>query len=505
MRVAVLVICVLIDGGTASAAPPDPGALAVRIDKHLQARWDAEKVKPADRADDATFVRRVHLDLVGRIPTVAEVRAFLDDKDVDKRAKLVAQLVDSAAHARHAATFWRRQWVPQADAPQFANLADDLESWIASSLRTGAAYDRVVRDLLTASRVKTGPGAPTTFLTASEAKPENLAANTARAFLGINLDCAQCHDHPFARWTRDQFWQTAAFFVRPTVPDGTTPARLELVVPSTKKPIGPRLLNDSEPKWPAVLKDDTGRVVLAEWVTARDNPYFARNAVNRVWAELFGTGIVEPLDDLSGSNPPVHPELLDDLAQAFTESNFDLKYLTTALVLTRAYQLSAVVPAGGSSDPRWFACSAVRGLTGEQLYDSLRVAAGLPADREDLDPTIAPRERKRFAEKFRVERTGSAQRSILQSLSLMNGKLTTDLTDVAKAPALRAVAGAPFLDTKGKVEALYLAVLGRKPADDESAPFVKYVENGGADRDANKALADVLWALLNSTEFNTNH
>ena len=490
--------------GTTSAAPPNHTELAARIDKHLSARWDAEKVKFAAMSDDATFVRRIYLDLAGRIPTVAEAREFLAETAPDKRAKLVARLVDSGAHFRHTATFWRREWVPQADTPQFASLANDIEEWLAVKLHDRVPYDRIVRDLMTASLAKTRQETPTTFFAASEFKPENLAANTTRAFLGVNLDCAQCHDHPFARWTRDQFWQTAAFFARP--PTGRLEnVRLELTVPNTKKILKARLLTDPQPLWPEVLKDDTGRTLLATWVTAKDNPYFARNAVNRVWANLFGTGLVEPLDDLSGENPASHPELLDELAKAFADSDFDLKSLTTAIVLSKAYQLSSVLPQGGSSDTRLFARSAVRGLTGEQLFDSLRVAAGLPPVRPDLDPASVVQAKKQFSEKFRIERAGTAQRSILQSLSLMNGKLMADMTDVAKTPTLRAVADAPFLNTGGKIDALYLATLGRKPNADELGPLVKYVEKGGADGDIGKALADVFWAVLNSSEFNTNH
>jgi hypothetical protein len=487
---------------TSFAAPPDPAALADRLDRHLETCWAAEKIKPSDLASDAVFARRLYLDLVGRIPTVAEVRAFLEDKSANKRGALITRLVDSPAHARHAARFWRREWVPQIDTPALASLAEEFEGWLASKFREGTPYDRLARELLTATSPRTGRKAPTTFLIASEYKPENLAANTTRAFLGINLDCAQCHDHPFARWTRDQFWETAAFFARPE--KGSVPAKFVVTIPNTKRTAAARLLNDREPKWPEAVRDDTGRTVLAEWVTAKDNPYFARNAVNRLWADLFGTGLVEPLDDLSGQNPPAHPELLDELAKAFADSGFDLKYLTTAIAMTKAYQRSAVAPTGGSDDPRLFARAAVRGMTGDQLYESLRVAAGLPPDREDLDPVSVARERKEFVDKFRVERTGAAQRSILQALSLMNGKFTATLTDLTQAPTLRA-AEAPFLDTKGKVEVLYLAALGRKPSADELARFAKYVEKGGADGDARKALADVFWALLNSSEFNTNH
>lgn len=502
MRRVLPTLLVLFGGGTITAAPPDPAALAAKIDKHLAARWDAEKVKPAAPADDAAFARRLYLDLAGRIPTAAEARQFLDDTAADKRAQLIDRLLDSPGYARHAATLWRREWVPQTDTAQFANLTDEVESWLAGRFRDNARYDRVAFDLLTAGRTRAAGGTPTAFLAAGEFRAENLAANTTRAFLGVNLDCAQCHDHPFARWTRDQFWETAAFFARPAADAASRPT---IAVPGTKRTLGPRLLSGVEPEWPGAVTPETGRALLAAWVTAKDNPYFARNAVNRAWAQLFGTGLVEPLDDLSGDNPPSHPELLDELARAFAQSGFDLRHLTTAIVRTRAYQLSSAKAPGGGTNPRLFARAAVRGLTGEQLYDSLRTAAGLSAERGDLDPLNAARARKAFADRFRVERTGAAQRSILQSLSLMNGPLTAELTDPAMAPALRAVADAPFLDTKGRIEALHLAALGRKPSADELAPLVKYVEAGGADRNAKKALADVFWALLNGSEFSTNH
>lgn len=436
----------------------------------------------------------------------------MDDNTPEKRAKLVGKLVDSAAHARHSANYWRRQWVPQADTPQFAVLADEVDEWLAVKLREGVPYDRLVRDLMTVSRVRVGRdrqpdrvAAPTAFLVASEFKPENLAANTTRAFLGINLDCAQCHNHPFARWTQEEFWQTAAFFARPQT-NGTEPALLRVEIPNTNRTVGPKLLTDPQTDWPESLQDETGRMILANWVTTKDNPYFARNAVNRVWANLFGTGLIEPLDDLSSENPASHPELLDDLATAFADSGFDLKSLTTAIVMTKTYQLSSSASATDvPTDPQLFARSAVRGLTGEQLYDSLRIAAGLPVERDDLDSPNALRERRTFAEKFRVERAGTAQRSILQSLSLMNGKLTAELTTVEKSPTLRTIGDAPFLETKGKVEALFLATLGRKPSDDELIPLLKYVEHGGIDGELKKGLADLFWALLNSSEFNTNH
>lgn len=506
VRVFVFVL-VLATSGPAPAADtkPDPSALAARIDRHLNHAWAENQITPAELSDDAAFLRRAALDLTGRIPSVAEVNAFLADTRQDKRALLIERLTGTAAHARHLAVFWRKTWLPQTET--LATTADGTDDWLAVQLRQKTAYDRIVRDLLIApaTRPGNGPPVPRAFLTLNEGKPDNLAASAARAFLGVNLDCAQCHDHPFARWTRDQFWQTAAFFARPAPPGAGKPARLEVKILNTDRAVGPKLLTDAPVSWPEKLEEDTGRRVFVGWLTATDNPYFARNAVNRLWAHFFGTGLVEPLDDLSGENPASVPPLLDDLTKAFVDSGYDLDLLTRAIVLSRAYQLSSLAPAGaGTSAPRLFSRAAVRGLTGEQLYDSLRVAAGFAPLRPDLDPPAVLGERSRFAAKFYVERPGSAQRSILQSLALMNGNMTATLTDPQTAPTLTGIADAPFLDTAGKVDALFFAALGRKPTAAESATFVKYAERGEP-KDRQKQLADIFWALLNSAEFNTNH
>lgn len=491
-----------------AAEPRDPAKLATLIDERLAAEWKKVGAKPAPLVDDATFLRRASLDLIGRIPTAAEVRDFLADNSADKRAKLVARLVESGGHTRHLATFWRRTWVPQADTPEFARLADEFEAWVSARLQENTPYDRVVSELLTLpeGRSVRGPVSPAGFFAASESKPENLAANATRAFLGVNLDCAQCHDHPFARWTRDQFWQTAAFFAPPTKGQDGRAIPPELTIPNTKKSLAPELLDGTPPKWPEALASDTGRKLLASWLTGKDNPYFARNAVNRLWAHLYGTALVEPLDDLSGDsgNTGYHAELLKQLAAEFADSGFDLKYLTRALVSTKAYQLAAVVREEQPSDPRLFARMPVRGLTGEQLYDSLRTAAGRPTERADTGRGLGLEARKRFASQFHVERTVSAERSITQALSMMNGRLTNDLADPAKNPTLGGVASAPFLDTKGRIETLFLAVLGRAPTAKELKTMTAHVE-GTAETERERALGDVFWALVNSTEFNTNH
>ncbi|MBY0460125.1 MAG: DUF1549 and DUF1553 domain-containing protein, partial [Gemmataceae bacterium] len=327
-----------------------------------------------------------------------------------------------------------------------------------------------------------------------------------RAFLGVNLDCAQCHDHPFARWTRDQFWQTAAFFAPPTTDKGGKAVPASLTVPNTKKTLTPELLDGGTVNWPDVLATNTGRALLAEWMTAKSNPFFARNAVNRLWAEVFGTALVEPLDDLSGEGSNAGPgaELLGELAEAFAVSGFDVRYVTRALVLTTAYQRAAVTADDTATDPKLFARMPVRGLTGEQLYDSLRTAAGLPVERSDTGRGQASEARRRFTAQFLVARTVSAERSTTQALTLMNGRLTNDLTSPERNPTVAGVVNAPFLDIPGQVQTLFLATLGRKPTAKELKAMTSHVE-GASESDRGRALGDVFWALVNSTEFNTNH
>lgn len=508
---------ILVTAGVPSSAladPPDPAKLAAAIDTRLAAGWKKAGVTPASTVDDATFLRRASLDLIGRIPTVAETRQFLAENSPDKRAKLVNRLIDSGGHTRHMATFWRRTWVPQADTAEFARLADDFEAWIAKRIQEDAPYDRIVRELLTVPMSSDFPTAtarsavsPVSFFAANENKPENLAASASRAFLGVNLDCAQCHNHPFARWTRDQFWQTAAFFVSPrTGKDGmTVPAKL--TIPNSSRSLSPKLMDGTPVKWPIAIAPDTGRHLLASWVISKDNPYFARNATNRLWVQKFGTALVEPLDDLSGDAGTQGPnvDLLKQLADAFVASGYDLKYLTRALVLTKAYQLSSAPPESVSAEPHLFARMPVRGLTGEQLYDSLRTAAGMPPERDDTGRGQRLDARRQFAARFRIERSVAAERSIVQALSMMNSRLTAELTDPSKNPTLTSVADAPFLDTSGKIETLFMAVLNRRPTEKQAAAMIKHVESGGPEGDSRRALADVFWALVNSTEFNTNH
>ncbi len=524
------------------AGPADgPEALAARIDRHLAGGWAKAGVRPAPVAGDAEFVRRVYLDLAGRIPSVAEARQFLDDRRPDKRARLVEKLLGGPRYVTHFVNVWRSLLLPEATSSfQARFLVPGFEAWLRKQLERNAPYDAMVRDLLTApvgqqsmrglyARGGQGEPTPVAFYLAKEVKPENLAAATSRVFLGFKLECAQCHNHPFADWKRDQFWGYAAFFAGLQAqrqggfaqPGREIAARREVKIPGTDKVVQAAFPDGKAPAWKARANT---RQTLAEWMTAKDNPYFARAAVNRLWAYFLGTGLIDPVDEMVGSEHSAsHPELLDELAREFAAHDFDLKFLIRAITASRAYQLSSA--GKGEAEPHHFARMPLRGLSPEQLYDSVATATGYRENGGGLPPGVVAvgrngSARDEFLTRFanQSEKATEVQTSILQALSLMNGRLVAAATDLKGSETLAAVLDSPFMDTRARVEAFYLAALSRKPKAKELDRLVRYVEAGGAVADEappatdsekearyNSALADVFWALLNSGEFFLNH
>jgi uncharacterized protein DUF1549/uncharacterized protein DUF1553 len=504
---------------TRSGQRPEPAALAATIDRRIMARLQENKVIPAPPADDATFFRRINLALGGRVPVSSEVRAFLADSDPNKREKAVEKLLGSAAFVNYQTTTWRSWLLPEAQtSPEVAATVPNFEAWLRSRIRSDVPYDRFVTELLTApldgvrgagrmheDDPEVANGA-LTFYTAKEGKPENLAAATARLFLGVRLECAQCHDHPFARWSRDQFWGLAAFYGGVTRSGGALREvfdRRELPVPNRDRAVPATFLDGKEPEW---RFKKSPRVTLAAWVTAADNPFFARAAVNRLWGLMFGVGIIEPVDDAHEKNPPSHPELLDDLARAFVESGFDAKFILRAIYRSETYGRSSSTDGTGQRDVRLFARYPVQGLTPEQMFDSLQVVAGNGRDESGGNYLGNPGSpRRQFVETFALSGSRTdTQTTIIQALTLMNGGLVGMATSLEGSRTLGAVLELPGLTPAERVEALYLAALGRPPRPEELRRTLRHVEAGGS-AGARAGYADVLWALLNGVEFRTNH
>ncbi len=514
-------LAILLSFWAASQSPAeeqerDVQTLAARIDQRLAEAWRADNVKPTTGAADAEFMRRLYLDLAGRIPSVQEARDFLADARPEKRRALVERLLHSPAHVNHFAAVWRAALIPQSRVDvQFQSASADMEAWLRPRVKANLGYDRLVRELLTAplpyeeSRRGTradpvGDPTPIAFYQANDLKAETLAGSTTRLFLGQRLECAQCHNHPFASWTREQFWQTAVFFA--AVPPETARAAgaaPTLTIPGTKRIVNALFLDGKSPgnDLPA-----DGRRALADWITATDNPYFARASANRIWAMFFGVGLVDPLDDFGEHNPPSHPELLDDLAREFAAHQFDVDFLVRAITTTQAYQRTSAADDPNQADPRRFARMPVKGMSPEQLFDSLALATGyrdpVPGTQRPLFGLSADSPRGAFLAKFvGGDQRTDMQTSILQALTLMNGEFIGRLTDPEKGEMLAAIAAAPFLDDVGRIEALYLATLSRLPAPEERRRALRLVEKG----DPKKGLADLFWALLNSPEFLLNH
>lgn len=503
----------------------DATAMATRIDQLLAESWAAKTITPAEPATDAEFLRRVYLDLAGRVPTVAEARGFLADNRTDKRRHLIASLLHRPTYGRHFTTIWRHLLLPEADTNRQPLVFAGFDSWLHGQFERNVSFDQMVRELLTTPLDRPTPlkginnlqGAtnptPISYYTAKEGKPENLASSSARVFLGLRLECAQCHDHPFATWTRDQFWGLAAFYAGIRTQDrgnglSTIGAevldRRELSIPGTNRVVQATFPDGTEPVWTSKL---TPRQTLAAWMTAKDNPYFARAAVNRVWAQLFGIGLIEPVDEMAGGQDTVihHQALLDELARAFVAQKFDLKFLLEAITSTKAYQLSS----RGKGQAALFSRHSLRGLTGEQLYDSLSTATGLPdaAGGDDLliRPNAGPRQE--FLTKFgqQTSKPTEYETSIIQALTLMNGNFVGQATRPKTGELLTAVMEAPFLNERGRVETIYLATLSRRPTDKEMEQVLAFLVERGSGDNPGEALADLFWALLNSAEFVFNH
>jgi len=500
MRAFVTMLCI---AALAPAAEPDPRVLAARIDKHLAERMKADGVTPAVRAGDAEFLRRVTLDITGRIPAPRDVHEFLADTDPHKRERLIDELLETPQHAVHFTNVWRGLLLPELLGGNEGRIFQQgFESWLNDRMRRNVAYDVWVRELL-AAPISVDADAPTLVLqrpeamnelgyfAMKEANPANLAAGATRVFLGIQIECAQCHDHPFARWSRDQFWNQAAFFAGiekqgegTFAPLSEKRERRSIKIPETAKTVQAMFLDGTAPAWNAPVSP---RELLANWMTRPDNPYFARTAVNRLWGHFFGIGIVDPVDDFNDDNKPSHPELLDELSKAFADAKFDQRFIMRALCRTEAYQRTS---AGSASDRRHFARMTVKGLSAEQFHASFVQATGLGKN-----------DRPRFLTQFAVQgKLSDPETSILQALTLMNGKLADAATSMSKSPTLRAIVGMPGLSIEERIEAIYLTTLARKPSPAELTRVRKHVGD-----DAEGKLGDVMWALLNSAEFRLNH
>lgn len=492
-----------VDDPTQSPAGDATADITREIDAIFEAAWRDQGVRPSERADDAAFLRRVTLDLTGIIPEVGEVRAFLADRRPDKRARLIDDLLQRPRHAAHLAGLWREVLLPKTVEP---SLAAGFENWLQDRFLANRPYDELVREILLA-RGGFGASPPVTYYAALNTSPSELAASTSRAFLGVQIRCAECHDHPFTDWKQSDFWGLAAFFARVRGPgDMYGSASLddgpsgEVQIPKSDKAVAPALFDGTAIELTA---GEPRRAVLARWMTADENPYFARAAVNRVWSILFGRGLVQPVDDFGAHNPATHEAALELLARDFIAHDYNLQRTFRVIAATNLYQLSSIPAPDDDAPLLTYTSMPLRSLSARQVYECLVQAAGRrdPAEGAGAD-TLTERAIFMTQVEAPTRQATEFQGGIPQTLTLLNGPLVASLTDPQQSDRVASLVDNPFLSNEERIEVLFLAALSRPP---EPAELEEALEWLTASRDQAQALSDTLWALLNSSEFILNH
>ncbi|PHQ37040.1 DUF1549 and DUF1553 domain-containing protein [Rhodopirellula bahusiensis] len=496
-----------------------------RADSILDDLWAEQEIQPVDRATDLQLLRRVYLDLAGRTPTVTEVRRFLENKSEDRYRELVDHLLDTPDYTSQMAAVWRSFLIPEGvDLDAFGGR-EAFEKWLAEQFADDEPYDKIVRRLLLAEG-RLAQSGPLLFYSALKLDADQLAARTSRVFLGMRLECAQCHDHPFEPWSQEDFWSYAAFFAqisRPkamlenvsTVMQVRDVDRGEVMLPESEEVIPPRFLGEEWQPADETQPLPPRRQRLANWLTGPDNPYFARATVNRVWSHMFGRGIVDPVDDFGENNLPVSADLIDTLASQFIENDFDLKRLVRSIALTRAYQLSSSSNrAEDSSDGieerlTTFAQMNVKTLTPEQVYDCIAVATMLDQQNATSDYTLARfgnSQRDTFLQQFAAPAISRSEylAGIPQALMLMNGSLIGQATHEQSSGLIRSL-DAPFFTDEQRIEVLFMSTLSRPPRPNERELVAEFIPAEASREQRHTGMADLLWALINSSEFTLNH
>ena len=499
------------------------------VDTHTAAKWRELGLVPSDVCSDEVFVRRIHLDLCGTLPAPNQVTDFQADKSADKRDKLIDRLLDSPEYAYYFANKWadilrvKRRGEPQRAAGTFA-----FHTWIREAVAADMPYSEFVRHILGA----TGDEAknPPTVWYKELDKPEQFVDDTAQVFLGQRLACAQCHHHPYEKWTQDDYWGLAAFFgrvARKDVPVPTTnpnqgDARRQVVFTrgsgsvTNKRTNKPAVMKPLDGEPVDVPADDDPRHKLADWMTDAKNPFFARAVANRYWAHFLGRGIVDPLDDMRVTNPPSNPALLDALAATLIDSKFSLKALVRAIVKSRTYQLSSTPNEFNRADKQAYARYYPKRLQAEVLLDAVNQVTdspagfnGVPKDRNGLKRALQlPDESfsSYFLDVFgRPQRISAcecervSEANLAQALHLLNSDEVQNKVTSGAGRIAQLTKPEDKRPDAEKVEELFLWAFGRKPTAKDREVSLAHIQKH--DKAKRTAYENILWALHNTKEF----
>jgi hypothetical protein len=487
------------------------------IDELVWKKLETLRITPSERVDDARFLRRAHLDIIGRLPTLDEVRAFLADADPNKRTAVIDRLLARPEYADHWANKWADLLRPN---PYRVGIKAVLnyDNWIRQQFRDNRPYNEFVYDLVTARGSTWHNGAATLFRDRRE--PDEITALVSRLFLGIRLECAKCHHHPFEKWGQDDYYSLAAYFARisrkgrgisPPISGSEEVIKLgtrgDVTHPLTGETLEPRPLFGEAPPYDAT---DDRREALAEWMTSDDNPFFAQVMANRVWADLMGRGLVDPIDDLRATNPASNGPLLEALGEDFRHSGYDIKHLIRTIATSYVYSLSSIPSQRNRADTRNYSRHYRQRLRGEVLYDAVTDITGVYEDFEAMPPKSRAsqlwthRIDSLFLDTFgrpdpnqdppceRLDETTVTQTLHLMNAPRLHSKVTSD-----KGRAAQLAAGEKSVDEV--VEEIYLLVYSRLPEPEER----EIGRSLFAEKDISRrqAAEDLMWALMNTPEF----
>ncbi len=485
------------------------------VDHHVFEKLKQLQILPSEVCTDEEFVRRVYLDVIGVVPQPEETAAFLADTDPDKRAKLVDSLLERPEFAE----FWALKWgdlLRIRNAKVSVGGVHKFRRWLVAAFRDNMPYDRFARELLTATGSTFVNPPANYYRTATETN--DCTETTSQLFLGIRIQCAKCHNHPFERWSQDNYYGIGAFFNRVQRKPGVNPDEQVIWVARTGEVTQPRTGQTMQP-WlplsgPAELSGEQDRrEVLVDWLVQPDNPFFAKVEVNRIWGHLFGRGIVDPVDDFRDSNPPSSASLLQALADDFAQNGYDRRRVMRNILNSRTYQLSSRKNEFNAEDTKYFSHAVTRLLTAEQLLDAICQVTGVAEKFPGLpsgtratqlpSPDVDLEFLKVFGQPARetaCQCERSTDSNLSQALQMINGPLVHGKVR-DENNRLRKLVAAGKTDEQ-IVDELYLAALCRHATEPEMSTATKHVANAG---DRMRGLEDVCWALLNANEFLFQH
>ena len=531
--------CLMLSCTKTTVAPTQQVSSSTKhLDRHINAVLKREGIQPSKMSEDAEFLRRVHLDLTGKIPTSEEVLDFLKDGSSGKRQRKIRELLASDAYFDYWTDLWVNWLIGRREDGDDRRIG--LTYWVRDALVNNTPYNQFVQELVAADGELRDNGAGN-YIMRYDSSPVFLTSHTTRLFLGLPMQCAECHDHKTEVWSQEDFYGIAAFFTGidsqrkgdiQTIDSVGNERRMDnflitnkpentIWVERLKKQVRPHFLDGTAYKG-ALLKK---REAFAQWITDKSNPYFSQALVNRIWKHFMGRAFVEPVDGFGEENPPTNPELLKWLANDFVIHGYDLQHLMRTLLNSETYQRTSQTNESNKDDQYYYSHAYVKPLSAEQFFHSLlqatdferlqqvRMEGSKKQGGEDRENMLRQLERmkREHLEKFlflldngEMEEIEAFNGTVPQALMMINGDMVNDSTSHEERGSFVNYVLGKWREPMERMEHIYLNVLSRLPTSKEKTYFRRYLERS-LYRNKDLAYEDLYWVLLNSAEFSLNH